>query len=272
MEFLHKEDFQHTLFKDITRINYLEDMPEQLISDYGYTYIMLRYGNIEAFNYLDKKVAIPRVFVKGTGDYFMVKGCSNSSWLSIELPNYLLYNITKIHSIKNRNQLIDLSLYVEDDVIESLYTALETIQDIDEIAKITDQHLREYYRDWTIMRPSVEITAYIFNKKGMLTVQELLDVFPHSKRTLERIFAREVGASPYRFICLVRFNNIIRELEKQEHDSLTSLIAKYDYYDQSHFEKDFKKFLGQSIKEYSNNFNPLLTNALAREYVKNNTN
>jgi AraC-like DNA-binding protein len=268
MEFLHKENFKHPLFKDITSINYLEDMPSQLISDYGYTYIMLRYGNIDAFNYQNKRIEIPRVFVKGTGDYFTVKGYSNSSWLSIELPNYMLYNITKIHSIKNRNQLIDLSLYVEDDLIESLYTALESIQDIDEIARITDQHLRGYYRDWTVMRPSVEITEYIFNKKGMLTVQELLDIFPHSKRTLERIFAREVGASPYRFICLVRFNYIIREFEKQEHDSLTSLIEKYDYYDQFHFEKDFKKFLGQSIKEYKNNFNPLLTNALAREYVK----
>jgi AraC-like DNA-binding protein len=45
-------------------------------------------------------------------------------------------------------------------------------------------------------------------------------------------------------------------------------MEKYDYYDQSHFEKDFKKFLGQSIKEYRNDNNPLLMNGLSRAYIK----
>jgi AraC-like DNA-binding protein len=102
----------------------------------------------------------------------------------------------------------------------------------------------------------------------MLSVNELTEVFPYSERSLNRIFNKEVGASPYRFICLVRFNYIIRELEKSEHISLTSLIEQYNYFDQSHFEKDFQKFLGQSIKEYKNDNNPLLTNGLSRTYVK----
>ena len=66
----------------------------------------------------------------------------------------------------------------------------------------------------------------------------------------------------------MRFNYIIRELQKNEHESLTLLIEQYNYYDQSHFEKDFQKFLGQSIKEYKNDNNPLLTNGLSRAYLK----
>jgi AraC-like DNA-binding protein len=58
----------------------------------------------------------------------------------------------------------------------------------------------------------------------MLTVKELSQVFPYSERSLERIFHKEVGATPYRFICLVRFNYIIRALEKNEHESLADLI------------------------------------------------
>jgi AraC-like DNA-binding protein len=82
------------------------------------------------------------------------------------------------------------------------------------------------------------------------------------------MFNKEVGASPYQFICLVRFNFIIRELTENKHNSLEELIQKYNYYDHSHFEKDFKKFLGQSIASYKNDFNPLLSSALAREYNK----
>jgi len=268
MNFINDNNFKHTFYKDVTRINYLEDMSSQLISDYGYTYIMLRYGNIEAFNCQGKRVDIPEVFVKGTGDFFTVKAYKNSSWLSFELANHVLHNITKIHSIKNRNTLIDLSLYIDDDVILEMYQELKYVNNIDEITKIADKHLRNYYKDWSLLTPSTEIVQYIFDRKGMLPVKELLDVFPYSDRSLARIFQKEVGASPYRFICLVRFNYIIRELEKKEHISLSDLIEQYDYYDQSHFEKDFQKFLGQSIKEYKNDFNPLLTSGLAREYVK----
>lgn len=266
MKFINNSNFQHSFYKDVTRINYAEDMSSQLISDYGYTYIMLRYGTIEAFNYKGKKVEVPEVFIKGTGDFFTVKAYKNSSWLSFELPNHILHNITKIHSKKNRNTLIDLSLYVGDEITKSLYESLREVNEISLITKIADLHLRSFYKDWSVLLPSVEVVQYIFSKKGMLPVQELSDVFPYSERSIERMFYKEVGASPYRFICLVRFNYIIRELEKKEHNSLNQLIEQYDYYDQSHFEKDFQKFLGQSIKEYKNDNNPLLTNGLARAY------
>lgn len=268
MQFIHNKNFKHSFYKDVTRINYLEDMPSQLISDYGYTYIMIRYGNIEAFNCKGKKVDIPEVFIKGTGDFFTVKAYKNSTWLSFELPNHILHNVTKIHSKNNRNTFIDLSLYVDEDVVKSLYQSLREINSIDQITRITDQHLRSYYKDWSVLQPSVEIVQYILNKKGMLTVKELSEVFPYSERSLERMFHKEVGSTPFRFICLVRFNYIIRELEKNEHESLADLITQYDYYDQSHFEKDFQKFLGQSIKEYKNDNNSLLTNGLSRAYIK----
>lgn len=268
MDFIHNASFKHHFYKDVTRINYLADMPSQLISDYGYTYIMLRYGNIEAFNYKGEKVAIPKVFIKGTGDFFNVKAYKDSSWLSFELPNYILHNVTKIETTKIRNTLKDLSLYVKEDVVKSLHNTLREVNSIEEITKITDEHLAGYYKDWRVIQPSVEIVDYILDKKGMLPVNELSEVFPYSERSLERLFYKEVGASPYRFICLVRFNYIIRELEKKEHESLVVLIEKYNYFDQSHFEKDFKKFLGQSIKDYKNEYNHLLTNGLSREYVK----
>lgn len=268
MNFINNSNFTHSFYKDVTRINYSEDMSSQLISDYGYTYIMLRYGTIEAFNHKGTRVEVPEVFIKGTGDFFTVKAYKNSSWLSFEMPNHVLHNVTKIHSIKNRNALIDLSLYVEEEIINSLYESLRNVNQIEQITTIADNHLRAYYKDWSVLLPSVEIVQYILKKKGMLATKELAEVFPYSERSIERMFNKEVGATPYRFICLVRFNYIIRELEQNMHTSLTGLITQYDYYDHSHFEKDFQKFLGQSIKDYKNDNNSLLSNGLSRMYVK----
>ena len=272
MEFINDPHFKHTFFKDATRIDYTKKAPPLLINDYGYTYIMLCYGHFDALNKKGQLVDIPQVFIKGTGDYFTITAYENSTWLSFELPNHILYNVTKIHSIKNRNKLIDLSLYVDKEIIESLHTSLKDIKNPSEMAIIADQHLSDYYPEWNTKRPSVEIVAYILNKKGMLPLKELSEVFPYSERTIERIFNKEVGASPYRFICLVRFNYIIRELQTLEHKPLKELIVDYNYFDQSHFEKDFKKFLGQSLKSYKNEYNPLLTKGLSREYLKPKTN
>lgn len=270
MQFINNPSLKHYFFKDVVRINYLQDVEPQLISDYGYTYIMVRYGKFKAFDYKGNTLEIPKVFIKGTGDFFNVQAFKDSSWLTFELPNHVLHNITKIHSTINRNKLIDLALYVDLDIINSLYKHLREANGIEEIVAIIDYHLRDYYKDWSALLPSVEVVDYIFNKKGMLPVKELTKKFPYSERTLERIFHKEVGATPYRFICLVRFNYIIRELQKNEYKTLTELIQQYDYYDQSHFEKDFKKFLGQSIKEYKNDFNPLLEKGLSRAYIKTN--
>jgi AraC-like DNA-binding protein len=112
------------------------------------------------------------------------------------------------------------------------------------------------------------IVNYIYSQKGLLPVSTLSEKFPFGERSIERMFNIEVGSSPHSFICLIRFNFIIRELEKQNYNSIEELIKKYNYYDHSHFEKDFKKFLGQSINSYKNDFNPLLSQALQREYSK----
>lgn len=268
MEFINDKSIKHSFFKDITRINYTEDMPVNLINDYGYSYIMMVYGKIEAKNYKNESVYIPKIFTKGTGDYFSVTAYKNSSWLSFEMPNHCLHNISKIHSTKNRNQLLDLSSYVEEDLLKSLYHELSDIHHVKEISAVLDFYLTKYYEQWSQELESTKIVNYILSKDGKLNMVDLLDKFAYSQRSLSRLFYREVGATPYRFLCLVRFNYVIRELEKKDSKSLQDLIYEYNYFDHSHFEKDFKKFLGQSIKSYKSVYNPLLTKGLDRVYKK----
>lgn len=272
MIFINDTNFKHSFYKDATRIDYTKKMPPLLINDYGYTYIMLRYGRFDAYDKKGRLIEVPPVFIKGTGDYFSVTAYEDSSWLSFELPNHILHNVTKIHSTKNRNKLIDLSLYVSEETLDLLYASLRDVKDPNKMARVADEHLSDYYKEWSKETPSVKIVNYILNKKGMLTLKELTESFPYSERGLERMFSKEVGASPYRFICLVRFNYVIRELQLPDHKPLADLITEYDYFDKSHFEKDFKKFLGQSLSAYKNEYNPLLTKGLSREYLKKKTN
>lgn len=268
MQFISNSNFKHSFFKDIVRINYEHEMPLQCINDYGYSYIMFKYGHFDAFDYKADPIDIPKVFVKGTGDFFNVKAYENSSWISIELPNHSFYNITNLIAKKHRNKLIDLYDYIDTSILDKLYFELYEANTVESITDLLNKNLHHFYSKWNTDLDSTLIINHIYNSKGLLTVTELSNLFPFSERSIERMFSKEVGTSPYRFICLVRFNYIIRELEKGEQHTLEALIKRYNYYDHSHFEKDFQKFLGQSINEYKNDFNPLLSAALAREYNK----
>jgi AraC-like DNA-binding protein len=93
-------------------------------------------------------------------------------------------------------------------------------------------------------------------------------VFPYKERYLERLFYKEAGTIPYRFICLVKFNYVIIELQAGDFRSFNQFLQNYNYHDHFHFEKDFEIKIGQSIKSYNHEFNPLLTKGLARVYNK----
>ena len=190
-------------------------MSSQLIGDHPYTLIMLRYGTIDAFNYKEKRVNIPKVFIEETGDFFTIKAYKNRSCLSSELPNHVLHNLTEIHSTKNRNRLIGLFLCLEGNRVASLYNALQKVH---QTTKIKDYHLGDYYKNWSVLLPSAAIGQYISNKKGMLPVQELVSAPNYSTQSSERMIHKEFGICHYRFIHLLRFNYNITELEKKEHD------------------------------------------------------
>jgi AraC-like DNA-binding protein len=242
------------------------DMPPYLINDYGYTYFMFCYGDYVAHNYKGERVPVPQKLLKGTGAFFNIEASKGNIWITFEIKNHVLHKITGVPSITSRNQLYNLEDYASSTTLENLYNDLKVVHEIEEIVDITDAHLSSYYKDWSKPLDSTPLVDFIYEKKGLLTLRELLDKYPYSERTLERLFKKEVGASPYRFICLVRFNYVIREIECNPDIAISNLIAQYDYYDHSHFEKDFQKFLGQSVTQYKNDFNPLLTHALARKF------
>ncbi len=270
MNFTNDPNFTHSFFKDAVRIDYQHDMPPHLINDYGYTYLMFCYGDFIAQDHKGNAIPVPKKLVKGTGDYFTITAHAGNIWITLELPNYILYNITGVPAVKSRNVLYNLEDYVDKALLDPLYEDLRDLHDTNDIVKCVDKYLKPYYSQWSQPLKSAAVVEYIYENKGMLSIDELTEEFACSDRTLERLFKKEVGASPYRFICLVRFNYVIREIENNPDIPISDLIATYNYYDHSHFEKDFKKFLGQSVTHYKNHFNPLLTQALARKYVKSN--
>ena len=106
-----------------------------------------------------------------------------------------------------------------------------------------------------------QATTIIREKDGLLNVLDVLDEIPMSQKTLETQFKKIVGLTPGKYIRLYRFLKLMRKYESQEID-IKDLIHMYDYYDRSHFTKDFKLFMKESPKDYFNTTHPFLNEYL----------
>ena len=105
------------------------------------------------------------------------------------------------------------------------------------------------------------VISLIKEKDGLLNVLDLLDEISISQKNLETQFKKIVGLTPGKYIRLYRFLKLMRKYESQEID-IKDLIHMYDYYDRSHFSKDFKLFMKESPKKYFKTEHPFLTEYL----------
>ncbi|WP_168123661.1 helix-turn-helix transcriptional regulator [Paenibacillus sp. HB172176] len=89
---------------------------------------------------------------------------------------------------------------------------------------------------------------YIYNYKGHLSVKELANKVNFSERHLRRAFDRELGLSPKEMLGIVRFQGVLKELQRGDYFNLTDLALKNGYYDQSHFASAFMRYYGLPLK------------------------
>lgn len=95
-----------------------------------------------------------------------------------------------------------------------------------------------------------ELNQLITGKTETIKIERLSTELNIGRRHLERRFGNEVGMSPKMLVKIIRFQNIFRILNRKQPRNLTSLTYEAGYYDQSHFNRDFRSFTGMSPKEY----------------------
>lgn len=87
-------------------------------------------------------------------------------------------------------------------------------------------------------------------------VSELVHLSKISLRNLQRMFKKYIGISPQWIIMRYRLHEALSQMEKDaDNTSLTRLAYDLNYFDQTHFIKDFKKFTGLTPGEYKKKMN-----------------
>lgn len=93
---------------------------------------------------------------------------------------------------------------------------------------------------------------FLYSKNGHVRIDLLADKVNVSPRTMERRFESITGLSPKSLARIFRFNKVKNELTLDPFKDLTSLCYEYNYFDQSHFTKDFKQIAMLTPTEFAN--------------------
>lgn len=108
----------------------------------------------------------------------------------------------------------------------------------------------------TTVDPLVQHALLLIRQSaGNIAMTTLSDRVNSSQSLLEKRFRKVLGTSPKRFSSLVRFNSVI--YDHQPSGRMTERAYRAGYFDQAHFNREFKLFTGESPKQLFKNMENL---------------
>ncbi|MFP4697763.1 MAG: DUF6597 domain-containing transcriptional factor [Eubacteriales bacterium] len=141
-----------------------------------------------------------------------------------------------------------------DDCWHSLSTELNNIMEMN-LATEEKIHIIESFLYKKILvkneiKPDVLNAMYkMLASSGTISIKEIADYICSSTRQLERNFNDYIGLTPKTMVGVIRFQNVLREILNKPNINWLDLVSKYNYTDQSHLIRDFRKYYGKAPTE-----------------------
>lgn len=87
-------------------------------------------------------------------------------------------------------------------------------------------------------------------KTSSLKIHDLAEEFNTTYKTIERKFKQVIGLTPSELLKIKRFNQAVHSMYSCSHDSFSALALDCGYYDQSHFNREFKQLTNYSPRQF----------------------
>jgi AraC-like DNA-binding protein len=118
--------------------------------------------------------------------------------------------------------------------------------------RIIEELLAEHLRRGSPAHPAVEYAVAQLDCGGPgVSVAAVADRIGLSGRRFQQIFNEQVGLSPKLFYRVRRFQRLLRTVHKRADIDWAEVALDCGYYDQAHFNHDFREFSGLNPTAYS---------------------
>lgn len=99
-------------------------------------------------------------------------------------------------------------------------------------------------------RTVLDIVSMMLSDRSLVKVTMVEQRFGIGTRTLQRLFERYVGATPKWVLARYRIHDALTDLDNGYTGSLADLAARYGWFDQAHFTREFAELVGLSPGAY----------------------
>ncbi|WP_121964630.1 helix-turn-helix domain-containing protein [Myroides sp. N17-2] len=199
--------------------------------------------------------AMPQLYVYGQFNTYTNQTInSNFRIIGAYLEPTALKTLFGIDAVLFNNLNIPLEDIVTEPILERLVNAISVEEKIEIIARFLLNLVQE-------VKYKAEKANFATSllQRGQ-TLKEVQLEMNLSERTLERLIKEYVGMTPKVYSRIVRFQSSLDLLRQADFKSLTELTYQSEYFDQSHFIREFKEFTGTSPRSFLFNTEEQLPN------------
>ncbi len=102
------------------------------------------------------------------------------------------------------------------------------------------------------LAPPVELLNLMgrLQRESTSSYQDIMDTYPHTQKHLIDQCKKYIGLTPKYYQRILRFNEILQQIQKKEKIVWSHVAYQCGYADQSHFIKEFKHFSGFNPQEF----------------------
>lgn len=197
---------------------------------------------------------LPRSFVIGqlTQPYEVEPTGDTGIFFVCFMPNgFLPFSPLPIKEMQNIAVSLDELFGVEGQKLEQKILNAQT--DSQRIQIVEDFLFSQLASKKCIEKTIESAVKTILNTDEKLSIDTIGQQLDINKRKLERQFASAVGLSPKQLLKIIRLQNSLKMMLENNTSKLTDIAYENEYFDQSHFNKDFKEFTGLSPKKFYGN-------------------
>lgn len=140
-----------------------------------------------------------------------------------------------------------LAVLFGDKVAYELEQKITHAKDTKERISIIEDFLLSVLSNKTTIDKIVQTTIdALVSTSGNTSITDILKSDLPKRRQLERNFAKQVGISPKQLGKVIRLQAALKMLLNKKGEKLSNIAYESEYYDQSHFIRDFKELTGTS--------------------------